>query len=240
MYNGTNVSLKTILWKVMNNPLASDLSYELAAEYAVEALRLVGAPFVLEPKDPPSTINIVNYKGAMPLDIIELTGLKGIIETEDETFYEVALTYATDSFHQSAGCDSNCPTEATYTVNNGVIKTSFQTGRVQVSYRALPVDEDGFPLIPNNQKMILAVEYYILYKFLEPLWIIGKISDKAFNHISQQKHWYMGAAGSDLKLAGYDHIEAVMNTINRLIVDSDAHRRFFRNSGQKERLKRFN
>lgn len=237
MYNGTTVSLKEILWKTMNNPLASDLSYELAAEYAVEALRLVGAPFVLEDRvsDP---IKIENNKGAMPLDIIELRSIKGAVETTEGNFADVALTYGTDTFHGS--CHNDCPTEATYRLDNGVITTSFKKGTILVSYKSLPMDKDGFPLIPNSQKTKLAIEYYILARFLEPLWVIGKITDKSFDYITQQRDWYMGGANTDLQLAGYDHIETIMNSINRLIVNTDAHSRFFSNMGEKERLKRFN
>lgn len=238
MYNGTNVSLKTILWKTLNNPLASDLSYELAAEYAIEGLRLIGAPFVLEDKITTPLITIENNKGAMPCNIIELKSIRGYICDSNGTNTPIAMTYATDSFHGS--CNNDCVTEATYRLDNGVITTSFQFGEVEVSYKALPIDDEGFPLIPDDQKTKLAIEYYILCRFLEPLWILGKITDKSFDYLVQQRDWYMGGANTGLQLAGYDHIEAVMNSINRLIVNSDAHNKFFANMGNKERLKKYN
>ena len=39
-------SLGEILWKVLRNPLCQELTYEEAAEYALEFLKLLGAPFI--------------------------------------------------------------------------------------------------------------------------------------------------------------------------------------------------
>jgi len=80
------------------------------------------------------------------------------------------------------------------------------------------------------------LEYYILYRLLEPYYDLGKISDKAFNRITQNKDWYMGAAQSDTKVVSMDHWEAVMNSINRLIVNDTAHQNFFKGMGNKNEL----
>ena len=68
---------------------------------------------------------------------------------------------------------------------------------------------------------------------------IGKITDKAFNRIEQQKLWYMGSASSDTKIANMDHAEAMFNSINRLIINDSAQRNFFKFMGKHERLRRY-
>ena len=69
---------------------------------------------------------------------------------------------------------------------------------------------------------------------------MGKITDKAFHYIEQKRHFYMGGADTSMKLAGIDHLESIMNTINRLIINTNAHNDFYKGSGAKERLRRFN
>ena len=69
MYNGKNVSLGSIVWKVLKNPLAESITYEEAAELALEFIKLVGAPVVfLDTISDP--IEIRSYKALLPLDVL--------------------------------------------------------------------------------------------------------------------------------------------------------------------------
>lgn len=243
MYNGTVTSLKTILWKVLRHPLALELSYEEAAEHAVEAIRLIGAPLsFLDVVSP--LITIANYKAALPLNLLNIKGVRIITNDDNYDDGAIALRYATDVYHAGANCnpDSNddIPYEYTYTVQNGVIFTSVPDGTIQISYKALPIDDEGFPLVPNEQKTMLALEYYILHRYLEPLWLIGKITDKAFNYIETKRHFYMAGADTSLKLQSVDQWESIMNTINRLIISDGAYKTFYKGSGERERIKKYN
>jgi hypothetical protein len=240
MYNGKTTSLKTILWKVMNNPLAADLTYDLAAEYVLEGIKLIGAPLSLINKVSNPPIEVSNNKAALPYDLVELKGVRAFSEQDAKDYEKIELTYATNLYHANKPCDGECEyTEATYTAEEGIIKTSFPNGYIEVAYKALPVDEDGFPLVPDNYKVLLALEYHVLYRFLEPLYLVGKITDKAFDHIAKNKFWYIGAANTEMQLSGYDHIEAIMNTVNRLIINTNAHANFFKGTGKQERLRRY-
>jgi hypothetical protein len=243
MHNGTTTSLKTILWKVLRHPLATDLTYEEAAEHVIEAIRLIGAPLSFEDKVS-LPIKVENYKAAIPLNSIKVRGVRIVNNLENYDNGAIALRYATDIYHNGANCESgsndNIPYEYTYTLQKGVIFTSIPNGWIQVSYQALPVDEEGYPLIPNDQKTLLAIEYYVLHRFMEPLWLIGKITDKAFNYVETKRHFYMGGADTSLKLQGIDHLQSVMNTINRLIINDQAHQSFYKGSGEQERIKRYN
>ena len=57
------------------------------------------------------------------------------------------------------------------TVNKGNMFTNFQQGLVLFNYYAYPYDENGLPMIPNNDKIKLAVEHYLKWKTLEKLWL---------------------------------------------------------------------
>jgi hypothetical protein len=235
MVNGQTVSLKAILWNVFNHPLANDLTYDIAAGFAVEAIRLLGAPLAFINKVTDPYIVTVNHKAALPDDLLKINGVRLIQNDEFPERSAKALRYATDVYHHSKL--KNTLEEFTYTIQNGIIYTSFPEACIEISYEALPVDEEGYPLIPNNQKVKLAIEYYILFRYLAPLYDIGKITDKSFGRIEQQKLFYMGAASNDMKLQGIDQLESVMNAVNRLIVNSNAHKNFFKNAGEKERFK---
>lgn len=272
MHNGQTISLKTILWKVLGNPLMTGLTYEDAAMYATEVIRLLGAPLSFEDKvtDPP--LEVSNYKAALPNELLQIRGARLISDLNNYENGAIALRHATDIYHTKLSCSTNSastnnnpysihtpdPTgatqetytgvgnntpnllEYTYTTQKGIIFTSIQEGHLQISYKALMVDEEGYPLIPDNEKLKFGIEYYIMHRFLEPLWMMGKITDKAFNYIEQKRHFYLGGADTSLKLAGIDHLESIMNTINRLIINTQAHDGFYKGSGAKERFRKFN
>lgn len=230
MYNGKTVSLKEILWRTMNYPTMSELTFEDAAEYAIEAIGLIGAPLGYENKvsDP---IEVVDYKAALPLNMVNIRGVKSD---------GVPLTHATDIFHDRSDCEEcDKHEEFTYTYSNGVIKTSFEKGYIQISYEALVTDEDGFPLIPDNPKFKMAIRYYIMFMHLEPLYLMGKITNNAYNTIAQNKNWYMGAAQSSMQIANMDHAEAIYNSVNKLLLNRFGHSSSYAGMGKKEIFKKY-
>ena len=244
MHSGQTISLKTILWKVLRNPLAADLSYEEAAEYAIEVLRLLGAPLSFEDKVTNPPLDIVSYKVALPSELLMIRGARLIFNSDSYDSGAIALRHATDIYHTVMECGEDesgkqLTGEYTYTTQKGIMYVSVPSGKVQISYRALMVDEDGYPLVPDDAKLTLAMEYYILHRFLEPMWIMGKITDKAFSYIEQKRHFYMGGADTSMKLAGPDHMESIMNTINRLIINTQAHSSFYKASGIQERIRKY-
>ena len=246
MYNGQTISLKRILWAVMNNPIASDLTYDQAAEWSIDAIKLIGAPLSLR-KEVTPPIELTNHKAALPINLLTIRGIRYIWDKDlfhNDEMMSDALTYAQDVYHYQEDCSTDLThigcDEFTYTVQDGVITVSPREGYVQIAYDALPIDEDGYPLIPDNEKVKQALEYYILWKHLEALWTMGKITDKVFHYYEQKKMWFLGAANSSMQLSGIDHLETLGNVINRLIINTNAHRNFFKQSGQKERLKRYN
>src|SRR5690606_26250690 len=50
------------------------------------------------------------------------------------------------------------------TINGSYIHTSFQDGYVFFAYTGVPVDCDGYPLVPKNAKFTEAIQYYFIYR----------------------------------------------------------------------------
>lgn len=225
-YNGRTTSVSEILWRVLRNNLAQDLSLDQASEFALEFIRLIGAPLAFI--DKVEEIQIENYKGLLPDNLIEIRGIRSNGR---------ALRYATNLYHNVLDSEaSDYNREFTYTVQNCILTTSFRKGCVEISYKALSVDELGYPLIPDNESYKMGLEYYILYRHIEPLWSMGKIPDKVFQYYGQQRDWYLGQASSSLVVANGDHLQSIMNGINRLIINTQAYDNFYKNYGERERI----
>lgn len=229
MENGQTVSIGTILWKILRNPLAIDLSYEEAASYTLEAIGLIGAPVTYD--DAHSEIEIVEHRGKLPNDIVYIKQVRNLGSNS-------AMRIATDTFHSSSNQTEGLA-ELTYEIKRGIVFTSFPTGCIEIAYKRLPLDEFGYPLIANNEALKLAIEYYVLDRYLEPLYLIGKITDKAYNHIAQKRHFYMPSAQNSLQMPSMDKMESMVNSIGRLIINDQAHKNLFRLAGSKESIKNF-
>ena len=229
MTNINYKSLGVVLWKVLKTPLAAELTYEEAAEYALEFIKLLGAPVIYE--DIVSTLDINMHKAELPCNVLYINGVKYIGNETSGT----AMRESSDVYH-IASSEENI-SEFTYKIQKGIIFTSVKEGCVQISYKGIAIDENGYPLIPDNEKVIIGMEYYILSRYLEPLWLMGKISDKAFEYIQQKRYFYTPSAFTAMQMPGVDKLETVMNGINRLIINTTAHKTFFKNYGEKEKLR---
>lgn len=250
MYSGKTVSLDQILWKIMGKGIYSQLNEEDAALYASEAIRLIGAPLAFENVVTNPPLTIVNHKATMPSDYISIRGVRFITNEDNYEDDPIAMRYATDLYHESLdSCDTEeenqsehplpFPKEYTYTIDHGIITTSMKEGKIQVAYKKLSTCEKGYPLVPDNMDMLYAIEYHIRWRHIEGLWEMGKIADKVYNSVSQNRDWYIGAAQSSMQLANMDHVESVMNTVNRLILPNEAHSTGFKRIGKREQIKKY-
>lgn len=223
------------MYKVLRHPLAQDLAYDQAAEFALEFIKLVGAPLSFSNKitDPP--IEVVNYKALIPKNLISVKGIKYLGESDCKN-EGIAMRYATDIYHGTTDAFS----ELTYTLNSCVLTTSFNKGFVVISYSGIDTDENGYPMVPDNESFKFGLEYFIMWRHLESIWSMGKITDKVFQYYEQKKCWYLGQAGTSLTLSGIDHLESMMKGLNRILIQTNSHESFYRNFGDKERFKQHN
>jgi hypothetical protein len=239
-------SLGEILWKVLKNPLCQELTYEEAAEYALEFLKLLGAPLIY--LDKTKVLELTNYKAELPCDLLYVKGIR-FDESCDtaQGSRPIAMRQATNIYHMNSDEFSNNNgnflnhgnNEFTYNIQKGIIFTSMENGSLEISYEAIATDNEGYPLIPDHQKVFLGMEYYIMSRYLEPLYLTGKITDKAFEYIQQKRYFYMPSAFTSLTMPTLDRMESLMNGLNRLIVNTTAHQNFFKKAGEKERIKKY-
>lgn len=120
--------------------------------------------------------------------------------------------------------------DPTYNVNDNFIFVNFKDGFVFLAYDALPIDEDGFPLIPDNRRYKEAVKAFIRYKIDYILWRTSEIDRATFDYSEREWLWYVGSAGNIARMPNYDGMFTLMNQL-RLIPQKYSHNQFFRALG---------
>lgn len=218
------ISIKVILDNILDHPLLKDVSLERAINHTINFIRIVGCPRIYTEKT--EIVPIENYRGLMPYDLDEVIQVR--TKSEDGISHKT-FRHTTDSFHISE--DKYVSDELTYKIQGNVIFTSIKEGTIEIAYRAIPVDCDGYPLIPDNSSFIRALELYIKKQYFTVLFDLGKITPAVYNNVLQEYAWAVGQAQSDLVRPTIDEMQSITNMWNKLLPDNKSHNSGFNYSG---------
>ena len=201
-------NIRVILDKVLRHPLLQDITLETAIDYTIDFMRIVGVPSMFSEKV--ATIKVEKYKALLPEDYYQMNQVrKG----------DYVLTYSADSFHFS----NNSNNSYTYKIQGNVIYTSFESGDLEISYQAIAVDEQGFPLIPDNSSFTRALELYIKKQWFTILFDLGKLQPAILQNTQQEYAWAVGDCASEFNRLSLDKAESFYNTWKTLVLRDNKH-----------------
>ena len=227
------ISIRQVMDDILEHPLLRKLSLERAVNYAAEFIEIVGCPKLFEDKI--AILDIEDYRAPLPCDFLDVIQIR----TKEECGCEQHVYRGTtDSFHIDGKKEEDKHKDnLTYKIQHNVIYFSHKEGEVEMSYRAMALDDDGFPLIPDNQSFKKALEYYIKKEYFSILFDLGVITSPVLANTEQRYAWYVGQAQSDLVRPTIDEMESITNMLNQLIVRTNEHRKGFINLGKREYVK---
>lgn len=224
------ISLREVLDNITDHPLLRDVSFERVINHAIHFIRIVGMPKAFTEKT--ELIEIEDYRGVLPCDYYNMIQVR--THHDCNNTYRV-FRYSTDSFHMSKTKQDSY--DLTYKIQGGIIFTSIKEGTIEISYNAITVDSEGYPMIPDNSSYIRALELYIKKQCFTVLFDLGKITPQVFNQVQQDYAWAVGQAQSDLIRPTIDQMQAITNSLNTLIPRVNEHSRGFVNDGSMEKLR---
>ena len=127
-------------------------------------------------------------------------------------------------------------TEYIYVVKPGYINTNVRDGYLMISYQAVPTDENGLPLIPDDQGYIEAVYWYLVKKYMYPKWIKGEIRPDVYAHAESKWRFYCQQAYANAMMPNQDGMESIKNTWLRLVPEIKAHNEFYSTVGDAQHI----
>lgn len=130
--------------------------------------------------DKVETVEIKNYRAKLPCDLIAIRQVK---DAKNNT----SLRATTDTFHLIHDDKRFLERqEGTFKVQGNIIYTSFKEGHLVIAYRAIPVDDEGLPLIPDNSVFLKALELFIKKEWFTILFDMGKIAPAVLQNVQQE------------------------------------------------------
>ena len=158
-----NISSKYVIAKMYRDLGLEDPNYELDfIEWMGEALDFIGAASQLERKE--KKLFVESFKAPLPQHFVQLLQLQ--YESEDSGWIYPKYNPTSFNPHYRESENFYSPIQETYSLNPNYIVTSFEEGEIFISYLALPLDEDGYPLVPDNQYFREALFWYCFKKML--------------------------------------------------------------------------
>lgn len=228
----TYISIKELLSRILRHPLLQDVTLEQAVQYTIDFIGTFGMPKLYQDKE--ETLHIENFRAKLPCNCIQINQIK-------ECNSGVCLRSMTDNFMPREHYDKNVgykvPQELTFKTQGQILYVSFKTGDVSISYKSIPVDEDGFPLLIDNSVFLKALEAYIKREVFTILFDMGKIQAAVLQNAQQQYAWLAGTLQSEFTIPSISEMESIKRSWCTLIQRTTSFNDGFRNNGNQEYLK---
>ena len=216
------VNIRRVLDELHRHPLLSDLTLEQVISYVVSFIGIFGMPRLYQDKEVIVTVD--NHRGKLPCDLISINQVK----KSDG----VCLRSMTDNFSPS-----NSNGELTFKTQGQILFTSLKTGELIISYKSIPVDEDGLPLLIDNPVFLKALESYIKREVFTILFDMGKISSAVLQNTQQSYAWLAGQLQSEFTIPSISEMESIRNSWCTLLQRTSEFETGFKNNGNREYLK---
>ena len=203
--NNNYVNIRELLARVTKHSMLKTVDLEEAIRYVVDFISIVGCPTFYLDKE--VDITIEDYRGLMPCDLVSIVQVK-----DKNTGF--CLHSITDSFTPK---EDTFNKELTFKTQGNVILTSFRTGEITISYKALPVDETGIPLLIDNANFLKALELYIKKEKFSDLYDEGKIREGVMIKAERDYAWAVAQCEKEFIMPSISELQSITNMWNTLI-----------------------
>lgn len=226
------INIRTILDRILRHPLLQDVTLEQAVQYVLDFIGIFGMSKLYLDKE--EVLHIENFRAMLPCDLVSINQVK-------DCKSGVCLRSMTDNFkpreHYETSTGYRIPQEKTFKTQGQILYTSFKTGDVVISYKAIPVDKDGFPLLIDNPVFLRALDAYIKKEVFTVLFDMSKISNAVLQNTQQQYAWLAGQLQSEFTIPSISEMESIKRSWCTLMQRTTSFNDGFRNNGNQEYIK---
>jgi hypothetical protein len=223
-YISINFAIRRILTNL--NIKDKEVAIDDLIEWIGEGLQYIGSYYQYCEK--PATISITDYKGELPCDFCKLISIKNSTDNLPNSFNKQLIGSTTDQINRSTH------TFRDYNITGNVITTSYKTGFLFIKYLAIPLDENGLPMIPDDINYLDALMWKCAYQLSMQGYTFknSKLNDIDFT----QNKWnrYCLQARASLNSPDPDALERMKNIMIRFKPDLNQYYNDFNTLGKQQ------
>jgi len=180
-------------------------------------------------------ISIVQYRGELPVDFKKVLKA-GIRDYDTKEVYRPSTNTFTEFGYALDDTPAYINADKIYSIRGGYIFIEDETATLEMAYEAFPIDSRGFPLVPDNTKVLKYASLYIADKMSMNLLAENKISQYIYEEVNKKMLFNAGAAHTALLNRTPDEMEAWTWSRLKLIPRLMQHGSSFAYLGNKEDL----
>ncbi len=236
MINGYQ-SINTLISKLYRDlGINTEIPVSSIIEWTAECLERIGT--YNQFKEVKDCIEIVDGKAKLPVNFYKL---------KDIAFDNQPLAWSGNTMFNEYGCSGcvipTCCTEHTFYINDSYIITditddefdSTNNSSLCIIYLGVPVDSDGYPLVPDDTYFMEACAAYVTYRLDYQNWRKGQVTDKVYQASETNYLYYIKAAKGAANLPNAQQLENIKNVLIRLIPMQNDAANFYNNINKQER-----
>ena len=264
-YNGY-MSLSVIADKLLRHPMMAGIAYEAIIDYAIDFMRIVQCGGFFEdrctivkienykgllPQDyfEVNQIRLASSKIEANVleedygindngDTVPLGTYHNKLDEYGNEIYDIPSYIEGPVFKYASNTFSLPNTnDLVYKIQGNYIFTSIKEGMIEIAYKAIILDEEGYPMIPDNSKFSRALQAYIKKEWFTILFDMGKIQGAIFQNVQQEYAWAVGACETEYQKMTLDKAESFYNSWRTLIPRTNEHYRGFASNNRRSNLK---
>lgn len=212
-YISISVIIEMMVTRYYKNVISPvDLHFNEVLEYTADYVDLFGDSVVFI--DENEELEVEDYKTEIPSTLMRLEFMR---DSEDGT----PIYRSTDKMAISDNKINVA--QPTFIENDGYYVFNFEEGTVEVVYKAYPTDDSGYPMIPDDTTIKMALMHYIAKNIITNLWMQGKVADKVKDYASKQCSFYTKRANNRAKIGDRHTMENIKNMILQQYPKVNAH-----------------
>lgn len=213
------IKIEEIISRVKDHPMLANLNIEQTIRYVLEFISKFGFNSMYQDKK--IELKIQDYRTVLPCDLIRIIQIKD--KKTNLCYRQMTSDYIpNDKLHDN---------DFSYKTQGKILYASRKEGDIVMAYKSIPVDDNGFPLLIDNDLYLLTLELYIKCKMFTILFDQGKINQNVLQHTEQQYAFNAGQLQSEINIPSVAEMESIKNMWTDMLQYSNRFTRDFSYGG---------
>lgn len=248
-------NIKRVLDDLLDHPLLRDLTLEQVIRHTIRFISLNGFPQLYN--DNIEVVDIRDYRGLLPCELISIIQVKdmatGICLRSMTDNFIPGLEPKPKEWDRPKDLMNNAVPpvgeyippmngqreEGTFKTQGRIIFTSFPEGQVEIAYKAIPVDDDGFPLLIDNETYLNALEAYIKKQVFTVKYDTGKVTAGVLTNAQTDYAWAVHQLQSEMTIPSVSEMESITRYLNTMLKPVTSFDQGFKDLGNREYRRRY-
>jgi hypothetical protein len=212
-------SIMSVWDRCLQHPLLHDITLEQVIQYVSLFNSLFNMSNLYTTKY--EIVDVEEFRAKLPCDLVSIIQVKDC--KTGLCIHKMSGTFMNDS-------------DLVYKTQNSILYTNVPECCLEIAYKAIPVDEEGYPMVLDNEKYLNALYEFIKTKMFTTLVETGQMNPNLLGISQQEYAWAAGQLQEELNTPSIAEMEALSNAHNKLIMENNQFEEGFSRYGEHQHL----